>query len=56
MQSNIPATAIRIEPEVKRDASAILDELGLSMSAATNMFLRAVIREGGMPFEMTVTR
>lgn len=28
MQSNIPATAIRIEPEVKRDASAILDELG----------------------------
>ena len=52
MPSNIPATTIRIEPEVKREASAILDELGLSMSTAMNMFLRAVIREGGMPFEM----
>lgn len=56
MPSNIPATTIRIEPEVKREASAILDELGLSMSTAMNMFLRAVIREGGMPFEMKVGR
>lgn len=54
MPSNIPATTIRIEPEVKKEA-AILDELGLSMSAAMNMFLRAVIREGGMPFEVKVT-
>lgn len=56
MPSNIPATTIRIEPEVKREASAILDELGLSMSTAMNMFLRAVIREGGMPFEMKVSK
>ena len=39
-----------------REASAILDELGLSMSTAMNMFLRAVIREGGMPFEMKVNK
>lgn len=56
MPSNIPATTIRIEPEVKREASAILDELGLSMSTAMNMFLRTVIREGGMPFEMKVNK
>lgn len=56
MPSNIPATTIRIEPVVKREASAILDELGLPMSTAMNMFLRAVIREGGMPFDMKVTR
>ena len=56
MPSNIPATTIRIEPEVKREASAILDELGLSMSTAMNMFLRAVIREGGMPFEMKANK
>ena len=37
MPSNIPATTIRIEPEVKREASAILDELGLSMSTAMKM-------------------
>lgn len=56
MPSNIPATTIRIEPEVKKEASAILDELGLSMSTAMNMFLRAVIREGGMPFGMKVNK
>ena len=56
MPSNIPATTIRIEPEVKREATAILDELGLSMSTAMNMFLRAVICEGGMPFEMKVNK
>lgn len=54
MPSNIPATTIRIEPEVKRQASVILDELGLSMSTAVNAFLKALIREGGMPFDMRV--
>lgn len=54
MPSNIPATTIRIEPEVKKEATVILDELGLSMSTAVNAFLKALIREGGMPFEMKV--
>ena len=52
MPPNMPATTIRIDPEVKREATAILDELGLSMSTAVNAFLRALVREGGMPFEM----
>lgn len=52
MTSNVPATTIRIDPEVKREAVAVLDELGLSMSGAVNVFLRAVIREGGMPFDV----
>lgn len=54
MPSNIPATTIRIDPEVKREATVILDELGLSMPTAVNAFLRALVREGGMPFEMKV--
>lgn len=52
MTSNVPATTIRIDPEVKREAAAVLDELGLSMSGAMNIFLRAVIREGGLPFDV----
>ena len=36
MTSNVPATTIRIDPEVKREAVAVLDELGLSMSGAMN--------------------
>ena len=54
MPSNIPATTIRIEPEVKKETTVILDEPGLSMSTAVNAFLRALVREGGMPFEMRV--
>ena len=54
MPSNIQATTIRIDPEFKKEATAILDELGLSMSTAVNAFLRALVREGGMPFEMRV--
>lgn len=56
MPSNIPATTIRIEPEVKREATAVLDELGLSMSTAVNAFLKALVREQGMPFEMKVRK
>ena len=56
MPSKIPATTIRVEPEVKRKATAVLDELGLSMSSAVNLFLKALVREGGMPFEMKVSR
>lgn len=55
MPSNIPATTIRIEPQIKKEATVILDELGLSMSTAVNAFLKALVREGGMPFEMKVT-
>lgn len=54
MLASMPATTIRIEPEAKREASAILDELDLSMSTAVNAFLKALVREGGMPFEMKV--
>ena len=54
MASKIPATTIRIEPEVRERAREILDELGITMAGAINIFLRAVIREGGLPFDMKV--
>lgn len=45
-------TTIRIDPDVKQEATRIFDNLGMSMSAAINTFLKAAIREQGMPFEM----
>lgn len=50
--STKPTTTIRIDPEVKRRAGKVFDDIGLSMSAAINTFLKAVIREGTMPFEI----
>lgn len=43
---------IRTEKEIKESAEDILSQLGLTMSAAVNIFLRQVIRENGIPFEL----
>lgn len=56
MPTKVPATTVRIDPEVKREATEILDELGITMSTAVNVFLRAVVREGGMPFDVRLDR
>ena len=45
---------IRIEDSVRKEADAIFAELGLSMSSAVNIFLKQVVRKGGLPFEMTI--
>jgi len=43
---------IRVDKTVKKQADEIFKELGLSMATAVNMFLRAVIRENGIPFDL----
>ena len=43
---------IRVDDAVKQQAESIFSELGLSMSAATSIFYRQVIRTGGIPFEL----
>lgn len=53
---NKPTTTIRIDLEVKKRASEVFDEIGISMSAAINTFLKAVVREGNMPFDITLKR
>lgn len=45
---------IRTNHEVKSQAEAVFNELGLTMTAAINIFLRASIREHGMPFPLTL--
>lgn len=42
----------RVEPDVKKQAEAVLDQLGISMSSAVEMFLRQIILQRGIPFEM----
>ena len=45
--------SLRVDDEVKRSAEKTLDEIGLSMSAAINVFLKAVAREHRIPFELS---
>ena len=42
----------RVEPEVKEQAEIVLERLGIPMSNAVDMFLRQVVIQRGIPFEM----
>ena len=44
---------LRIDDEVKRRAEKTFDDIGLSMSAAITIFLKAVVRENRIPFELS---
>jgi DNA-damage-inducible protein J len=45
---------IRVDDGLKKQAESIFSELGLSMSAATTVFYKQVVRYGGIPFELRV--
>ena len=51
----IPTTTMRLDEKAKKDAKKILDELGLNLSSATNLFLKAIVRKGGIPFELQLS-
>jgi len=42
----------RIEPELKEQAEGILIQLGIPMSSAIGMFLRQVVLQRGIPFDI----
>ena len=43
---------VRIEPEIKNKAESILEELGIPVSNAINMFYKQIILQRGIPFEV----
>ena len=45
-------TQIRIDSEVKQQASALFGRLGLDMSGAVNLFLHQCVLRGGLPFQV----
>ena len=44
--ASIPTTTMRIDPQLKEESSRVLEDLGLTI------FLKAVVREQGLPFEV----
>ena len=44
--------SIRMDAELKKQAEAMLSDMGLNMTTAMNMFLRQVVRQGRIPFEI----
>lgn len=45
-------STVRINDNIKREVTPILDDLGLSLSEAINIFLHQIKLNNGIPFEL----
>ena len=45
---------MRVDEDLKRESEKIFGELGLGMSAALTIFLKAVVRNNGIPFSLEI--
>ena len=46
----------RVEPDIKEQAEAILDKLGIPVSDAINLMYRQIIINDGIPFNLKVPK
>lgn len=44
--------SLRVDDDLKRDAERVLDNIGMNMSTAVNIYLKAMVRENRIPFEL----
>lgn len=49
-------TQIRIDADVKQQASELFSKLGLDMSGAVNLFLHQCVLRSGLPFNVEIPR
>ena len=47
---------VRIEEELKNQATAVYDALGIDLSTAVRMFLKRSVMVNGVPFDMTLPK
>ena len=45
---------IRMDIALKEEAESLLSEFGMNMTTAINVFLRQTVRQGKIPFEISV--
>ena len=47
-------TQVRIDENLKKQATELFSQLGMDMSSAMNIFLRQCVMRGGLPFDVAV--
>ena len=47
---------VRVDENIKKNAEELLEDLGMNLSTAINVFLRQLIRANGFPFEIKADR
>lgn len=48
--------SIRMDTALKAQAEALFSELGMNLTTAFNIFVRQALRDGGIPFEISLNR
>lgn len=46
--------SIRMDTELKAEADALFEQLGMNISTAFNIFVRQAVRDGGIPFRVSL--
>lgn len=54
MSAHTTNISIRMDSDVKAEADALFNELGMSLTTAINIFIRESLREGGIPFAVKI--
>ena len=52
--ANVSNVSFRIDSELKAQADTLFAQLGMNMTTAINIFLRQAVREGCIPFNITI--
>ena len=54
--ANTTNISIRMDVDLKSKADTLFNELGMNISTAFNIFVRQAIREGRIPFEISLNQ
>ncbi|NLA96190.1 MAG: type II toxin-antitoxin system RelB/DinJ family antitoxin [Clostridiaceae bacterium] len=56
MASQTKNISIRMDADLKTQADALFSELGMNLSTAFNIFVRQSLREGKIPFDISLSQ
>lgn len=56
MTNNTTNISIRMDADLKAQADALFAELGMNLTTAFNIFVRQALREGGIPFAISLNQ
>lgn len=56
MSTTTTNISIRMDTDLKAQADALFNELGMNLTTAFNIFVRQSLREGKIPFEISLNQ
>ncbi|MEE1315007.1 MAG: type II toxin-antitoxin system RelB/DinJ family antitoxin [Faecalimonas sp.] len=54
MANHTTNISIRMDSELKKRADSLFEELGMNITTAFNIFVRQTLREGRIPFDISI--